>query len=55
MIYSKNKEEYIEYIKKVLIKLEKASLLLKLEKYEFYKKELIFLGYIIKRNSIRID
>ncbi len=42
-------------MKKVLEKLRIAKLLLKLEKCEFYRKELKFLGYIVGRHRIRID
>ena len=48
-------KEYIECIKKVLIKLLEYRLLLKLEKYKFYKIEVKFLGFIILREGIRPD
>jgi hypothetical protein len=37
LIYSTNEEEHIKHVKLVLKKLEEYSLLLKLEKCEFYK------------------
>ena len=46
-------EEYIECVKKVLTKLLEYKLLLKLEKYKFYKIEVKFLGFIILREGIR--
>jgi hypothetical protein len=55
LIFSKTEAEYIEHVKKVLVKLEKARLLLKPEKCEFHKEELAFLGYIVGRNRICID
>ena len=55
MIYSKTETEYIQYVKKVLNKLRRARLLLKLEKYEFYKVELVFLGFVVEKNGIKID
>jgi hypothetical protein len=39
----------------VLEKLRKANLLLKPEKYKFYKEELKFLGFIVRRNGIYIS
>ncbi len=39
----------------MLEKLRIAGLLLKPEKCEFYKEELIFLGFIVGRRSIQID
>ena len=55
LIFSKIETKYIEYIRKVLEKLKKANILFKLEKCEFYKKELEFLIFIIRRNNIYID
>ena len=39
----------------MLKKLKKAGLLLKPEKYKFYKKEVKFLGFIVGRNRVKID
>ncbi len=52
LIYSKNKEEYITYIQDVLLYLLQAGLLLKLEKYEFYKELVEFLGFIVSTTGI---
>jgi hypothetical protein len=37
LVYLKNEKEHVEHVKKVLAKLRTNSLLLKLEKCEFYK------------------
>ena len=37
LIYLENEKEHVEHVKKVLAKLKANSLLLKLEKCEFYK------------------
>ena len=55
LIYSKTETEYIKYIQKVFIKLIIVLFILEPEKYEFYKKELIFFGFVRKRNRIQID
>ena len=48
LVYSKGSlEEYIVYIKKVLKKLKEYRLYLQPRKYEFYIKEIGFLGFII--------
>ena len=52
LIYLENKEEHIQYILKVLEYLKQAGLLLKPEKYEFYKKKVDFLGYDISTEDI---
>ena len=55
LIFFKLKSKYIKYIRRVLEKLKKVRILLKPEKYEFYKKELKFLGFIISRKGIQIN
>jgi hypothetical protein len=55
LIFSKEKEEYIGYINKVLEKLQEAKLKLKLKKYEFYVQETEFLGYWISTKGIYMD
>ena len=55
LIFSRSKSKYIKYIRRVLEKLKRVGILLKLEKYKFYKKELEFLGFIIGQKGIRIN
>jgi hypothetical protein len=43
------------YIKQVLEVLAKKKFRLKLSKYNFYIKEIIFLGYIITLGKISLD
>jgi hypothetical protein len=52
LIYLKLKEEHIKYVKLVLKKLKKNNLLLKLEKCNFYKKEVKFLRHLIRVNGV---
>lgn len=50
LIYTnRSKEEHTKLILQVLEKYKQYRLVIKLAKYEFYKKELRFLGYIISR------
>jgi hypothetical protein len=42
-----NREEHIKKVKKILNKFQKYKLFLKLKKCKFYKKEILFLKYII--------
>jgi methyl coenzyme M reductase subunit D len=49
------KEDHIEKVKKVLRKLMPYDQLLKLKKYEFFKKEVAFLDYIITTEEIQMD
>jgi hypothetical protein len=43
------------YIKQVLEALAKKRFRLKLSKYNFYIKEIVFLGYIITLGKINLD
>jgi hypothetical protein len=43
------------YIKQVLEVLAEKGFCLKLSKYNFYIKEIVFLGYIIKLGKIGLD
>ena len=56
LVYSKGTlKEYIKYIKKILRKLKEYKLYLQLGKYQFFKKEIEFLGYIILTKGIKIN
>ena len=55
LIYSRNREEHIEQVKKVLLKLEEAGLFIKPEKYEFFVNKNSFLGFIISEDGIEMD
>jgi hypothetical protein len=43
------------YVKQVLEVLAKKGFYLKLSKYNFYTKEIVFLGYIITLGKISLD
>jgi hypothetical protein len=47
LIFSKTEKEYKGYIKKILKKLKIENLRIKIEKMEFYAKEVDFLGFVI--------
>src|SRR5436305_14932158 len=55
LIYSKDLESYKEHVKKVLDVLQAKDLKLKLEKCEFYKIEVEFLGYIVTTQGLKMD
>jgi hypothetical protein len=55
LIFSKTEEEYKEYIKKILRKLIDENLKIKIEKTEFYAKEVDFLDFIISREGVKMD
>ena len=55
LVYSKNPEEYNKHVCLILQKLKEYSLKVDLEKSKFDKEEVEFLGYIIGKDSIKID
>jgi hypothetical protein len=55
LIYSEDKEQYVIYIKQVLEVFAEKKFRLKLSKYNFYIKEIIFLGYVIILRKIKLD
>jgi hypothetical protein len=55
LVYLEDKEQYNIYIKQVLKVLAKKKFRLKLSKYNFYIKEIMFLGYIIILKKINLD
>ena len=48
-------QDHVQRVKQVLEKLNERDLKVKLEKCKFYKLELNFLGFIIRRNGLRLD
>jgi hypothetical protein len=55
LVYSEDKKQYNTYIKQVLKVLAEKGFRLKLSKYNFYIKEIMFLGYIIILGKISLD
>jgi hypothetical protein len=55
LIFFKNEEEHDEHLHLVLQKLRENQLYAKLNKYEFWLKEVSFLGHIIYEGGISVD
>jgi hypothetical protein len=55
LIFSKNEEEHNEHLHMVLQKLIENQLYAKLNKCEFWLKEVSFLGHIISEGGISVD
>jgi Reverse transcriptase (RNA-dependent DNA polymerase) len=55
LVYSEDKKQHIMYIKQVLEALAEKGFCLKLSKYNFHTKEIIFLGYVIILGKIGLD
>ena len=55
LVFSKNREEHPEHLRQVLQKLTKAEFYCKLNKCEFLKRELTFLGHVVSDQGIKPD
>jgi hypothetical protein len=55
LIYSKNKEEYVEYVRTVLRLLQQYDLLVDPEKCDWHQEEVEFLGCLVGKNGVRIS
>ena len=55
LIYLKIFEEYVKYIRIILGKLAPRKFIIKREKCDFHKHEIDFLGFMVRREGIRID
>ena len=55
IIYLISKEEYKEYIKQVLKRLQEKQMLVAIKKCKFFTRKTNFIGFIIKLGYISID
>eukprot|EP00253_Pinus_taeda_P018136 PITA_18136 len=55
LIFSKSKEEHFRHLQSVLRKLQQNKLLINLKKCTFFQRELIYLGFFIAENELKMD
>ena len=55
LIFSKMKEEHFRHVRYVLERLKQNKLLIDLKKCFVFKKELIYLGFVIVENELKMD
>jgi hypothetical protein len=55
LIYNRTQKKHLSHIRKMLESLKQAGLYAKIQKCEFFKNEIIFLGVIIGKDGIRMD
>ena len=55
IIYLITKEEYGEYVKQVLKRLQEEQILVAIKKYKFFTRKIDFIRFIIKLGYISID
>ena len=55
IIFSQTMDEHLQHMRKILKALWQVGLKFKLEKYEFAKKQLKYLGFIVEEFDIKPD
>ena len=55
LIFSKTLEDHIMHIRKVFEKLREEKLLINLKKCSFVKEELVYLGFVISAEGLKMD
>jgi hypothetical protein len=55
LIFSKTKEEYLRHLTLVMRRLQQEKLLINLKKSSFMKTKLIYLGFVISSNELKMD
>jgi hypothetical protein len=55
LIFNKTEEEHLRHLTSVMERLQQEKLLINLKKSSFMKKELIYLGFVISSNELKMD
>ncbi|KAK3507316.1 hypothetical protein QTP70_013715 [Hemibagrus guttatus] len=55
LVYSASLEEHVLHVQEVLSRLQQHHLYVKLEKCEFHRPTMTFLGYVVSRRGVEID
>ncbi|KAK3568022.1 hypothetical protein QTP86_028613, partial [Hemibagrus guttatus] len=55
LVYSSSMEEHVRMVREVLGRLQQHHLYVKLEKCEFHRSTVTFLGYVISRHGVEMD
>jgi hypothetical protein len=55
LIFSKTKAEHLKHLAAVMKKLQQEKLLINMRKSSFMKTELIYLGFVISANELKMD
>eukprot|EP00253_Pinus_taeda_P006315 PITA_06315 len=55
LIFSRTKREHLQHIRRVFEKLQQNKLLINLKKCTFLQKELIYLGFVVAENELKMD
>ena len=55
LIFIKTKEEHLDHVRQVLQRLKEEKLIINLKKCSFMQEEIVYLGFVISANGLRMD
>ena len=55
LVFSKTREEHVRHLNLAMRKFHEKKLLINLKKCFFMKKELIYLGFVISQEGLKMD
>ena len=55
LIFSQTREEHLRHLKYVVERLQQEKLLINMKKCSFMKSELVYLGFVISRDGLKMD
>jgi len=55
LIFNRKKGEHLQHVRRVLEKLQQNKLLINLKKCTFMQKELVYLGFVVAENELKMD
>ena len=55
LFFIQTREEHLRHLKYVLERLQQEKLLINMKKYSFMKSELVYLGFVISRDGLKMD
>lgn len=55
LIFCETREEHFRHVRYVLEKLQQNKLLINMKKCTFFRKELVYLGFVIAENELKMD
>ena len=55
LVFNQTEEEHLKHLRYVLVRLEQEKLLVNVKKCTFMKPELVYLGFVISRDGLKMD
>ena len=55
LIFNKTREEHIKHDEAILKRLHEEKLAINLEKCDFFKEELVYLGFVLSKRTLKMD